>query len=183
MTREKWEIDSSHSGIHFSVRHLVVAKVRGQFARWSGTILADDGDLARGTVDVVIDASSIATGVADRDKHLMSPDFLDVARFPEITFKGKRVEKRNDERWQVSGDLTIHGVTREVQLDVEYAGKTKDPWGNERAGFSARTAIDRKDFGLTWNQLLEAGGLMVGDRIEIELEVEAVRQAAEKAAA
>ena len=182
MALEKWEIDSSHSGIHFSVRHMVVAKVRGQFARWSGTFLAEDGDLARAKVNVVIDASSIDTGVADRDTHLKSPDFFDVASFPEITFKSNGVEKLSDETLRVTGDLTIRGVTREVVLDVEYAGRTKDPWGNERAGFTATTAIDRKDFGLTWNQVLEAGGVMVGDRVTIEIEVEAVKQSAVKAA-
>ena len=182
MAIERWEIDSSHSGIHFSVRHMVIAKVRGQFARWSGTVLAQDGDLGRASVDVVIDASSLQTGVADRDTHLQSPDFFDVARFPEITFSGKRVEQLGGNRLRVFGDLTIRGVTREVVLDVEDAGRTRDPWGNERAGFAAKTAIDRKDFGLTWNQLLETGGLMVGDRIEIEIEVEAVKQVASKAA-
>ena len=182
MARERWEIDSSHSGIHFSVRHMVVAKVRGQFARWTGTVLAEDGDLSRGTVDVVIDASSIDTGVADRDKHLKSADFFDVERFPELTFKGRGTRKLNETSLRLTGDLTIRGVTREVELAVEYAGRTKDPWGNERAGFTAKTAIDRKDFGLTWNQVLEAGGVMVSDKVTIEVEVEAVRQVAAKAA-
>ena len=182
MALEKWEIDSSHSGIHFSVRHMVVAKVRGQFARWSGSVLAEDGDLGRAQVEAVIDASSIQTGVADRDTHLRSADFLDVASFPEITFKGSRVEKVSDEALRLTGDLTIRGVTREVALDVEYSGKTKDPWGNERVGFTAKTAIERQDVGLTWNQVLEAGGVMVGDRIAIEIEVETVKQSAAKAA-
>jgi polyisoprenoid-binding protein YceI len=181
MAKQIWEIDSSHSGVHFTVRHLVVAKVRGQFARWSGRLRVEDGDLASASVEVVIDASSIDTGVADRDTHLRSADFLDVEKFPEITFKGKTAEKRG-EVLTVTGDLTIHGVTREAALEVEYAGETKDPWGNQRVGFSARTAIDRKDFGLTWNQALEAGGVLVGDRIAIEIEVEAVKQTAEKAA-
>lgn len=182
MALEKWEIDSSHSGIHFSVRHLVVAKVRGQFARWSGSFVAEDGDLSRAKLEVVIDASSIETGVADRDTHLKSPDFFDVASFPEITFKSTRIEQRSDEALRVTGDLTIRGVTREVVLDVESAGQTKDPWGNLRAGFSAKTAVDRKDFGLTWNQVLEAGGVMVGDRVTIEIDIEAVKQSAAKAA-
>jgi len=182
MTIEKWEIDSSHSGIHFSVRHLVIAKVRGQFARWSGTISAQAGDPSNGSVSVVIDASSIDTGVADRDAHLKSADFLDVANHPEITFNSSRVEKVNDHELKIVGQLSIHGTSREVVLDAEYAGRTKDPWGNERAGFAAKTSIDRKDFGLTWNQLLEAGGVMVGERIDIELEVEAVKQVASKVA-
>jgi polyisoprenoid-binding protein YceI len=182
MATERWEIDSAHSGIHFSVRHLVVAKVRGQFTRWSGTLLAEGGDLSRATVGVTIDASSIETGVADRDTHLRSADFFDVAQYPELKFTSKRVEPKGADRYTVVGDLSLHGVTREVALDVEYAGRAQDPWGNERAGFSARTAIDRKEFGLTWNQALEAGGVMVGDRIEIELEIEAVKQQAAVAA-
>lgn len=182
MTLQKWEIDSSHSGIHFSVRHMMVARVRGQFARWSGTILAPGGDLGRGQVKVVIDATSIDTGVADRDTHLKSADFLDVEHHPELTFNSTRVEDLGEDQYRVFGDLTIAGVTREVALEVEYAGKVQDPWGNERAGFSARTAIERKNFGLTWNTVLEAGGVMVGDRIKIELEVEAVHQSAAKAA-
>jgi polyisoprenoid-binding protein YceI len=182
MALEKWAIDSSHSGIHFSVRHMVIAKVRGQFARWAGTILAENGDLGRATVDVVIDATSIDTGVGDRDTHLKSADFFNVATYPEITFKGTRVERQGEDQLKVIGDLTIRGVTREVALEVEYSGRAKDPWGNERAGFAAKTAIDRKEFGLTWNQLLEAGGVMVGDRVTIEIEVEAVKQVAAQAA-
>jgi polyisoprenoid-binding protein YceI len=182
MTHEKWEIDSSHSGIHFSVRHMVIAKVRGQFARWSGTVLAEDGDLSRAQVNVVIDASSIDTGVADRDTHLKSADFFDVEAHPEITFKSTRVEKLANAELRAVGELTIHGITHEVFLNVEYTGQTKDPWGNVRAGFSAKTSIDRKEFGLTWNQALEAGGVLVGDRVEIEIEVEAVKQSAAKAA-
>lgn len=182
MATEKWEIDGSHSGIYFSVRHMVVAKVRGQFARWSGHFTAENGDLSRASVNVIIDASSLDTGVAERDAHLKSPDFFDVANHPEIKFASKHVEKQNDEALRLTGDLTIRGVTREVVLDVEYAGRTKDPWGNERAGFTAKAAVDRKDFGLTWNQVLEAGGVMVGDRISIEIEVEAVKQSAVKAA-
>jgi polyisoprenoid-binding protein YceI len=182
MNNEKWEIDGSHSGVHFSVRHMVVAKVRGHFSRFSGSISTKDGDLGHASVEVAIDASSIETGVAERDQHLRSADFLDVANFPELTFRSTAVEKRSEEELRVTGDLTIRGVTRAVVLDVEYAGRTKDPWGNERAGFTAKTSIDRKEFGLVWNQVLEAGGVMVGDRVTIELEVEAVRQSAEKAA-
>jgi polyisoprenoid-binding protein YceI len=182
MALEKWEIDSSHSGIHFSVRHMVISKVRGQFARWSGTVQAQDGDLSHGTVAVTIDASSIDTGVADRDGHLKSPDFFDVAKYPEITFTSTGVEKIGDDELELTGDLTIRGVTRPVTLAVEYAGQKKDPWGNERAGFAAKGSINRKEFGLTWNQVLEAGGVLVGERIDIEIEVEAVKQVAQQAA-
>jgi polyisoprenoid-binding protein YceI len=182
MAQQRWEIDSGHSGVHFSVRHMVVAKVRGQFTRWSGSILVDDGDPATATVQATLDASSIDTGLPDRDAHLKSADFLDVATHPELTFKSTRVERLGGDRLRVVGDLTLRGVTREVALEAEYAGTTKDPWGNERAGLTARTSIDRKQFGLSWNQVLEAGGLMVGDRVDIEIEVEAVKQAETKAA-
>ena len=177
MSMERWEIDSSHSSVHFSVRHLVIAKVRGTFARWSGTVQVPDGDFSQATVSVTIDASSINTGVDQRDAHLKSPDFFDVAQFPELRFVGRRVAPRSEAEIDVIGDLTIKGTTREVVLRVEQHGQAKDPWGNVRAAFTARTSIDRKDFGLTWNQALETGGVMVGDRVDIEAEIEAVRQA------
>lgn len=176
MRTERWEIDSSHSSVHFSVRHLVIAKVRGTFARWTGTVQVPAGDFSKATVDVTIDASSIDTGVAQRDAHLKSPDFFDVEKYPELRFVGKRVQPRSGRDIEVVGDLTIRGITREVVLRVEQHGQAKDPWGNVRAAFTAKTSIDRKDFGLTWNQLLESGGVMVGDRVEIEAEIEAVKQ-------
>ena len=182
MTTQTWQIDSAHSGIHFAVRHLVIAKVRGQFSRWTGALTVPDGDFSRASVDVTIDAASIDTGVADRDTHLRSADFFDVEKFPELTFRGRRVEPKGDDRFALVGDLTIRGTTREVALEVESAGQTRDPWGNLRAGFAARTSVDRKEFGLTWNQALEAGGVMVGDKVEIEIEIEAVRQEATAAA-
>ena len=182
MRTERWEIDSSHSSVHFSVRHLVIAKVRGVFARWSGTVQAPAGDFSKATVDVTIDASSIDTGVAQRDAHLTSADFFDVTEFPELRFVGKRVQPRSGAEVDVVGDLTIKGITREVVLRVEQHGQAKDPWGNVRAAFTAKTSIDRKDFGLTWNQVLETGGVMVGDRVDIEAEIEAVQQAEVKVA-
>jgi len=182
MAIERWEIDSSHSGIHFSVRHLVIAKVGGQFARWTGTVVAPDGDFNRASVEVAIDASSIDTGVADRDAHLKAAEFFDVATYPELTFTTTRVEPAGQGRLRLIGNLTVKGVTRETVFDVDHHGLARDPWGNERAAFSARASIDRRDFGLTWNQVLEAGGVMVGDRVDIEIEVEAVKQAAAKVA-
>lgn len=178
MTTQTWQIDSAHSGIHFSVRHLVIAKVRGQFGRWTGALTVPDGDFTKATAEVTIDATSIDTGVADRDAHLKSADFFDVENHPEITFRSRRIGRSSDDRFVLVGDLTIRGTTREVTLDVDNAGQTKDPWGNLRAAFSAKTSVDRKSFGLTWNQALETGGVMVGDRVEIEIEVEAVRQEA-----
>lgn len=177
-----WNIDPAHTGINFSVRHMVVSKVRGRFGKYSGTIQLDDGDFTRSSVDVRIDASSIDTGVADRDTHLRSPDFFDVEKFPELRFRSHRIERVDDTRYRVIGELTIRDVKREVSLDVEYGGRGKDPWGNERVGFVAKTSIDRKEFGLTWNQVLESGGILVGDRVDIDLDVQAVRAAAQSAA-
>ena len=182
MATERWEIDASHSGIHFSVRHLVIAKVRGQFGRWSGAIVVPDGDFTKASVEAVIDASSIETGVADRDAHLRSADFFDVATYPEITFKASRLEPEGDTDARLVGSLTIKGITRDVVLAVERHGQAKDPWGNERAAFSAKTSIVRKEFGLGWNQVLEAGGVVVGERVDLEIEIEAVRQAVKQAA-
>jgi polyisoprenoid-binding protein YceI len=182
MAKHNWNIDAAHSGIHFSIRHMVVAKVRGRFAKFAGIVEIDDADLAQSTVEATIEAASIDTGVTQRDDHLRSPDFLDAAKFPELRFKSTRIEETGGERYRVTGELTIRDVTREVILDVEYGGRASDSWGNQRAGFFAKTAIDRKDFDLQWNQVLEAGGVLVGERVEIELEVEAVRAQASQAA-
>ena len=182
MTTNHWNIDATHSGINFSVRHMVVSKVRGRFAKYSGTVNIDEGDLTRSTLEATIDAASIDTGTPQRDAHLRSPDFFDVEKFPDLRFRSTRIERIEDARYRVTGALTIRDVTREVSLDVEYGGRAKDPWGNERIGFVAQAVLDRKDFGLGWNQLLEAGGVLVGDRIDIELEVQAVKAGAAQAA-
>jgi polyisoprenoid-binding protein YceI len=182
MDLSSWQIDAAHSGINFSVRHLVIAKVRGRFGKFSGTVRTADADPTQTQIVVEIDASSIDTGVADRDTHLKSGDFFDVQSFPQLRFESTRIESAGGERYHLIGDLTIKGVTREVVLDVEYAGRAKDPWGNERAAARATGAIDRRDFGLGWNQVLEAGGVLVGERVEIEIEVQAIAAAATKAA-
>ena len=182
MTTNNWNIDTVHSGINFSVRHMVVSKVRGRFAKFSGELAIDDDDLTRSSVNVAIDAASIDTGNTQRDTHLRSADFFDVEAFPELRFRSTRIEKRGDDRYAVVGQLTIRDVTREVSLDVEYGGRARDPWGNERLGFVATARVDRKDFGLRWNQALETGGVLVGDRIDIELELQGVRAAAKQAA-
>lgn len=181
-TTNRWNIDVGHSAIHFWVRHMVISKVHGRFARWSGSIQLDEQDPARSSVEVRIDAASIDTQVADRDAHLRSADFLDAAAHPEITFTSRRIEKAGT-GYRVTGDLRIRGVTREVTLEAEFAGTGKDPWGNQRAGFSATTAIDRRDFGLTWNAAVEAGGVLVGEKVEIAIELEAVKEVASGAAA
>ena len=182
MNTNAWHIDAAHSGINFWVRHMLVSKVRGRFAKYTGTVHLDEGDLTRSVVEATIDASSIDTGTPQRDTHLRSADFFDVEKYPELRFRSRRVERLAESRYRVVGDLTIRDVTREVSLDVEYGGRAKDPWGNERAGFIATTSLDRKEFGLTWNQVLEAGGVLVGDRVDVELEIQAVKAAAAKAA-
>jgi polyisoprenoid-binding protein YceI len=182
MTTTKWNIDGAHSGINFSIRHMVMSKVRGRFGRFTGAIDLDDADLTRSAIDVTIDAASIDTGTGQRDDHLRAPDFFDVDRFPELRFRSTRIEQVGDQDYQVHGELTIKDVTREVTLIAELGGRAKDPWGNERVGFVAKTSIDRKDFGLGWNQVLEAGGLLVGNKVEIELDVQAVPAAAAQAA-
>jgi polyisoprenoid-binding protein YceI len=182
MTTNNWNLDTVHSGINFSVRHMVVSKVRGRFAKFSGKLDVDEGDLTKSQIEATIDASSIDTGTPQRDAHLKSADFLDAERFPEIRFRSSRIDKLAEDRYRLTGNLTIREVTREIALDVEYGGRAKDPWGNERVGFIAKASLDRKDFGLAWNQVLEAGGVLVGDRVEIDLEVQGVRAAVAVAA-
>jgi polyisoprenoid-binding protein YceI len=178
MTTQTWTIDPSHSGVHFSVRHMVVSKVRGRFPKFEGTVSFDEAAPAAGSVSVKIETASIDTGDAKRDGHLRSPDFFDAEKYPEITFRSTKVQPSGGKRYRVTGELSIHGVAKEVVLDAELLGAAKDPWGNQRIGFSASTSIDRKDYGLNWNQLLEAGGMLVGEKVEIELEVEAIAAAA-----
>lgn len=182
MTMNNWSIDAAHSGINFSVRHMVVSRVRGRFARYSGAIQLDDDDISRSGAEVTIDAASIETGTPQRDEHLRSADFFDVEKFPEIQFRSRRIEAIAGDRYRMIGELTVRDVTREVSLDVEFGGRAKDPWGNERIGFVAKAALDRKDFGLEWNQILDAGGVLVGDRVDIELDVQAVKTADSQAA-
>jgi polyisoprenoid-binding protein YceI len=182
MATTRWNIDAAHSGVHFSVRHMVFAKVRGRFGSFSGAVEVEDGNFANASVEASIDAASIDTGTPQRDTHLRSADFFDAEKFPQLLFRSKRIEAAGDNRYRVVGELTIRGVTREVSLDVEATGKGVDPWGNERLGFSASTSLDRKDFGLNWNQALETGGVLVGDRVDVELEIQAVKAAAAKAA-
>lgn len=173
-----WQIDLAHSHINFSVRHMMISTVRGTFDSFSGTVEFNPDNPAATSVNVSIDAASINTREEKRDEHLRSGDFLDVANFPAITFVSKRVEPAGADSGKLIGDLTIHGVTREVVLDVDYHGQAKSPWGTTSAGFSASTKIKRDDFGLTWNVALETGGWLVGNDIKIEIEVEVVEQVA-----
>jgi polyisoprenoid-binding protein YceI len=172
----KWAFDLKHSSVNFWVRHLMVSKVHGQFAQWTGDFQFDETNPGSSHVDVRIDAASIDTREAQRDAHLRSPDFFDVEKYPQITFRSSRVDPVGEAAYHVVGDLSIHGVTKSVVLNVDFAGRAKDPWGSERVGFTARTSIDRKDFGLVYNTVLEAGGVMVGDKVEIVIEVEAAKQ-------
>jgi len=180
MTATTWTLDKSHSSINFSVRHLMVSKVRGQFHDWDGTLVLDDADLTRSSVEVTIQAASIDTREPKRDDHLRSADFFDVAQFPTLTFKSTKIDRKGDEL-AVHGDLTIHGVTKPIVLSVETTETVKDPWGGTRTGFSAKASLSRKEFGLHWNAALETGGFVVGDKIELDLEIEAIK-AASKAA-
>jgi polyisoprenoid-binding protein YceI len=169
-----YSIDPAHSDIGFSVRHMVFAKVRGHFTKWTATLDLDDKDPARASVSASIDAATIDTREAQRDGHLRSGDFLDAEKFPTIEYKSRKIERSGDKKYKVTGDLTIRGVTREIALDVEELGRGKDPWGNERLAFNAKCAIDRGEFGLKWNQALEAGGVLVGERVDVEIDVQAI---------
>ncbi len=175
MSQVTYTIDPAHSAAEFKVRHLMVSNVRGHFSKVTGTVVFDASAPQNSKVEAHIDATTIHTREEQRDAHLKSADFLDVAKFPEIAFVSKKVAGGKGE-WKVTGDLTIHGVTKEVTLDVEGpAPEAKDPWGNVKSGFSATTKINRKDFGLVYNVALETGGLMVGDEVSITLDVELLR--------
>lgn len=173
-----WTIDPAHTTVEFSARHMMITTVRGRLKDVRGSIVVDENEPARSTVDVEFSAASLDTGVEQRDQHLHSADFLDVANHPTITFKSRRIEgARVDEgaRFKVVGDLSIRGVTREVTLDASYEGRGKDPWGGERLSFEATAKIDRREFGLTWNQALEAGGLLVSNDIKLTIDAQAVK--------
>jgi polyisoprenoid-binding protein YceI len=170
-----WQIDQSHTHINFTARHMMISKVRGEFMKYEIEVAFDETTPSNTTVDVKIIADSINTRDNQRDAHLRSPDFLNAESYPLITFKSKRVEQIDPNNGRLIGDLTIRDVVREVVLDVDYSGLAKSPWGTISAGFSGSTTINRKDWGLTWNQALETGGFLVGDQINIEIELELVK--------
>ena len=178
-----WVIDNSHSSVQFTVRHMMISKARGRFASFGGTVNFDEAAPANSSVDVKIEAASIETKDEKRDGHLVSPDFLDAASHPYLTFVSKRVEVVDESHGKIYGDLTIRGVTREVVLDTEYNGQARSPWGTTSAGFNASTKINRKDFGLNWNVALETGGVLVGEEVSIEIEIEIVKQVEEPVSA
>jgi polyisoprenoid-binding protein YceI len=172
-----WSIDADHSNVGFKVRHLMVSNVRGDFGKVSGIVDIDDRDITRSKVDVTIETASINTGVAKRDAHLKSPDFFDVAKYPTMSFVSKSVIQTGADKLQVHGQLTLHGITRDVVLEVEGPTRAyKDPYGNLKRGASAVARINRKDFGLTWNAAIESGGVAVGDEVTIALEIELLKK-------
>jgi len=174
----EWQIDPAHSAAHFSVRHLMISNVRGEFSKLSGRVTLDPADLTRSTLEVSLETSSINTREPQRDEHLRSADFFDVANYPTITFRSTRIVAVGPEQFKLSGNLIIRGVSKEITFNVE--GPTpsvKDPWGNTRSGVVATTKINRKDFGLVYNAILEGGGVMVGDEVSITIEAELVQKA------
>ncbi|MGD0119391.1 MAG: YceI family protein [Candidatus Binatus sp.] len=173
---DTWQIDPAHTNVEFTVRHMMISNVKGQFQKTTGTITINGNDPASATIDATIDASSVDTRVERRDTHLKSPDFLDVAKYPTITFKSTKVEAAGPGKFKVTGDLTLHGVTKPVVLDVESSGAPVKVMGGLHAGASATTKINRSDFGLSWNKALETGGVVVGDEVAISIDVEAIKK-------
>jgi len=172
-----WTIDPMHSTAEFSVKHMMISSVKGRFGVIGGALQYDGSDLTTASVEATIDVSSVNTDQPQRDTHLRSADFFEVEKHPSITFKSTGVEHKDDDEYKVHGDLTIHGVMKAVTLDTTYEGQITDPYGNRRAGFAAETTLSRKDFGLTYNAALEAGGVVIGDKIKVTIHLEAIRQA------
>lgn len=173
----QWAIDPHHSSAQFAVKHLMISTVRGEFHGVNGTVNWDDKDITKSTIDVTIDATSVDTREPDRDKDLKSENFFDVAKYPTMTFKSRKIEQAGAGKLKVTGDLTLHGITKEVTLDVE--GPTppiKDPWGNTRVALNATTTINRQDFGVKWNKTMDGGGVVVSDNVNITIDAELVKQ-------
>ena len=174
MAAQTWQIDKAHSDIQFTVRHMVITKIRGRFLRWDGTLTLDEQDWSKSRVEIAIDAASISTNDEKRDGHLRSPDFLDAQKFPKLTFRSTKVAPAGGDKLNVAGDLTIRDVTKPITIAVERLGKAKDPWGNIKLTFNGKVIIQREEFGAKWNQALETGGFLVGKDVEIDLEIQAV---------
>lgn len=169
-----WSIDQAHSSVHFSVKHMVISKAKGSFGTYSVVAQTNGSEFENAKIELEIDVNSINTGVADRDGHLKSPDFFDSANHPAILFKSKEMKKTNEGEYSLKGDITIKGITKPIEFKVNYGGEIVDPYGNTRAGFALESTIDRFDFGLEWNALLEAGGAMVGRQVKLEAEIEMI---------
>jgi polyisoprenoid-binding protein YceI len=176
-----WQIDPAHTAAQFSVRHLAISTVRGAFSKVTGTVVFDDKDVSKSSVDVTIDVSTVDTREPNRDKDLMSDHFFDVAHYPTMTFKSSKVEQAGAGKLKVTGNLTIHGVTKEVVLDVDGpSAPVKDPWGNQRAAVNATTKINRQDYGVKWNATMDNGGVVVGDDVSINIDAEMIQNNAAK---
>jgi polyisoprenoid-binding protein YceI len=173
MTKQKWAVDAVHSSIDFSIKHLVIAKAKGNFQSFEATIEADPEDLTTADIEFTVDIASIDTRNADRDNHLRSADFFDIENYPKLTFKSTKIVKTDDGEYDVTGDLSLHGVTRPETFKITYEGTAKDPWGNEKVGFSGNGTINREDYGLTYNAALETGGVLLGSKVNVTIEIEA----------
>jgi len=171
-----WVIDPSHSEIAFKVKHLMISNVKGSFSEFSGQLVTDGDDFSTAEISFQINSASISSGVADRDGHLKSPDFFDVENYKEITFTSGKLKNTGNDEFELTGNLAIKGVSQPVKLDVEFGGLMTDPWGNVKAGFTLNGKINRKDFGLTWNAALEAGGVLVSDDVRLNMEVQLLKQ-------
>ena len=171
-----WKIDPAHSNISFSVDYMVLTEVNGNFKEFSGTVQKEGNDFSKSTIEVTINALSITTENEKRDGHLKSADFFDVAKYPSVIFAGKSFEKTGENTYNITGDLTMHGITKTVVISAKYAGEAKDPWGNTREGFKGTTSVDRTDFGLVYNSTLETGGLLIGKNVTIALNVQLIKQ-------
>ncbi len=173
---DTWGLDKAHSSVGFSVRHLVISKTTGKFDDFTGTIVFDGKNFAAASVELTVQMASVDTDDEKRDEHLRSADFFETEKFPTMDFKSKKVTKGEGDAFTITGDLTIKGVTKEVTFDCQFHGVVNDPWGNTKAGFSAMTQINRQDFGVTWSKSLDGGGLVVGDDVDVMIEVEAVKE-------
>jgi polyisoprenoid-binding protein YceI len=173
MTKTKWAIDADHSSVDFSIRHMMIANVKGTFHTFNATVEADVTDLTDANIDFSVELASIDTRNKDRDAHLVSADFFDIEKYPTLTFRSTNITKTGEGEYDVTGDLTIHGITKSETFSVNFEGQGKDPWGNEKVGFSGQGTINRADFGLTWNSALETGGVLVGDKVKVNLQIEA----------
>ncbi|HYG63529.1 MAG TPA: YceI family protein [Thermoanaerobaculia bacterium] len=172
---EVHKIDPTHSEVSFQIRHMVT-QVRGNFNEYEGVIHLDPANLEGSKVDLKIKAASIDTNLADRDKHLRAPDFFDVEKYPEITFRSTKIKKTGKDTYDVTGNFTMRGVTKQITLPVTYLGSAKDPWGGQRAGFETSTTLDRKDYGINWNTALDNGGVILGDDVKVSINLETIQQ-------
>ncbi|MFC5647848.1 YceI family protein [Paenibacillus solisilvae] len=177
MSKAKWIVDASHSSVDFTIRHMMISKVKGTFHLFDAAIEADPADLTTAAIDFNVELSSIDTRNADRDNHLRTADFFDTEQYPKLNFKSTSIRKTDDDEYAVTGDLTLHGVTRSETFEVAFEGEGKDPWGNQKAGFSGKGSIKRSEYGLTYNAALETGGVLIADEVKISIEIQASKQA------